>query len=302
MIQKVKLIIICACFLVLSNEYIFSEEESGCRMISAGPVAAWTAPVCCKGEFVVQPFFTYNRARGVFDSDSEYKSFSGGDRRNQYLEQLFAQLGVTDRLEIDGQIELQENYIKVAGESASSTGVGDSFVWMRYCAIEGKNNLPYVTGLFQVRLPTGKYEHSGLNHFGTDLTGTGSYDFGPGLILTQAIGKCVFHADVIYSFPMETDIDEVNTQHGNYFNYDAGIEYFFYKGFNVLFELNGFAQGDMKEDGRKISDSGNSYFVAGTGLGWSNEKIQTLLAYQRTVLGENNYANDSVIFTFVYGF
>jgi hypothetical protein len=280
---------------------VFAEENTECMFYSAGPAVTWTAPVCCKGEFVVQPFFVYNRTRGIFDSDSGYHSL-GGDKQYQFMEQLFAMFGITDHLELDGQIEIQENYIEQDGEKANSTGIGDSFLWLRYCVVSEKESTPHITGLVQLKLPTGKYENGDITKLGADLTGSGSYDLGPGLILTKSFGKLVLHADASYSFPFETDIDGVDIRYGNYLNYDLGIEYFLPKGFNILFEINGLVQDDSKEDGEKISDSDIYFVTAGTGIGWSNEKIQTLLAYQRIIAGKNNDANDSVIATFVYKF
>lgn len=281
---------------------VFAEEEIECELVSAGPITTWTAPVCCKGEFVIQPFLFYNRTRGIFDYDSDYHSLPEGDKKYQFQQQLFAQYGITNRFEIDGQIVLQENYIKENGESADSTGLSDSFLFLRYCAIEESKNIPHITGLFQVRLPTGKYENLNQDNLGTDLMGTGSYDPGFGVIMTKTVRPFMFHLDAIFSVPIETDIDGVETKYGNYLNYDFGVEYFLPKGFNFLLEFNGLVQGDTKEDGDNIDDSNVGYLIGGLGIGWSKKKIQTLLAYQRTLLGTNTDANDSVIFTFVYKF
>lgn len=215
---------------------------------------------------------------------------------------LFAQYGITNRLEIDGQIGYVENFIKESGESASSNGFSDSFLFLRYCAIEEAEKLPCITGLFQLKLPTGKYENLNPDKLGTDLIGTGSYDPGLGIIMTKTMGRFMLHLDAIYSVPIETDIDGAETRYGNYLNYDFGLEYFLPKGFNLLLEFNGLAQGDTKEDGEKIQDSNTNYFIGGLGIGWSCKKVQTLLAYQRTLLGTNSDANDSIIFTLVYKF
>ena len=78
---------------------------------SAGPITTWTAPLCGKGKIVVQPFFFYNNTRGFFDPDGHYESLPNGDWKYQFQEQLFAQLGLTDRLEIDGQTVYQQNIL-----------------------------------------------------------------------------------------------------------------------------------------------------------------------------------------------
>ena len=74
------------------------------------------------------------------------------------------------------------------------------------------------------------------------------------------------------------------------------------EGFNLVLEFNGFLQSDKKEDGAKAVSSDVNSLIVSPGIGWSNKKIQTLLAYQRTLVGTNTDANDSVVFTLVYPF
>jgi len=255
---------------------------------------------------VVQPFFFYNRTKGSFNSDGHYDSLLEGDKKSQYQEQLFAQYGITDKLEIDGQTVYQENYIKQDDAKAHDNGFGDSYLFLRYCAFEEKGWVPHITGLFQLKMPTGKYQHADPDKLGTDLMGAtsggGSWDQGLGLILTKKAKPFIFHADFLYSFSQRVKIDDVNTRYDNYLNYDFGVEYFLPKGFNLMFEANGFLQGDRKEEGEKIPNSDIKYLTVSPGIGWSCDKIQTLLSYQRVVAGTNTDANDSIIFTCVYTF
>lgn len=273
---------------------------------SAGPISTWTAPLCGKGKFVIQPFFFYNRARGIFNSDGHYDSLSGGDKKYQFQEQLFVQYGISDRLELDGQTVYQENYVKQDGSSAHDNGFGDSYLFLRYCALEEKGWLPHITGLFQLKMPTGKYENANSDKLGADLMGAtsggGSWDQGFGISLTKKLKPFIFHADAIYSFPQQVYVDDIKTRYANYLNYDFGLEYFLSKGFNLMFEVSGFSQGDKKEDGTKTPSSNIKYLTIAPGIGWSNDKIQTLIAYQRVVIGANTDANDSVVITCVYAF
>lgn len=67
----------------------------------------------------------------------------------------------------------------------------------------------------------------------------------------------------------------------------------------VVYQEN-FAQqggGDAHSNG-----FGDSYLSVAPGIGWSCDKIQTLLTYTRTLTGTNTDANDSVVFTLVYTF
>jgi len=305
--RRVFVWIVFVSFIFSNTTPVFAETgQEEWNPPSAGPITTWTAPVCGRGEFVVQPFFFSNRTRGVFNSEGHYDSLAKGDRKYQYQEQLFMQYGLTDRLEIDGQLVYQQNYVKEGDLKAHSMGFGDSYLFLRYCAIEEQNTLPHITGIFQLKIPTGKYQKADPDKLGTDLIGAtsggGSYDHGYGINLTKKLKPFIIHADAIYSFPIERKVDAVKTKYANYLNYDFGLEYFLPKGFNLMLEFNGFLQGDKKEDGGKIPSSDISYFSVAPGIGWSNEKIQTLLAYQRTLTGTNTEANDSVVLTFVYAF
>ncbi len=274
--------------------------------LSAGTLTTWTAPLCGKGKFVAQPFFFYNRTRGTFNSEGQYDSLPSGDKKYQYQQQLFMQYGLTDRLEIDAQTVYQENFIKQGDFKAHSKGLGDSYLFLRYCGIEENNALPHITGLFQLKFPTGKYQKLDPDKLGTDSMGAssggGSYDPGFGINLTKKIKPFILHFDAIYSFPLERKIDNAKTKYARYLNYDFGLEYFLPKDFNLMLEFNGFLQGDKEQDGGKVPVSDIQYLTVATGIGWSCVKIQTLLAYQRTLTGTNTDANDSFVLTFVYTF
>ena len=274
--------------------------------VSAGPVTTWTAPLCGKGKFVFQPFFFYNRTRGSFNQEGHYGSLPGDDRKFQFQEQLFTQYGLTDNLEIDAQTSYLENYARQSGRKAHSNGFGDSYLFLRYCALEEEKWLPHTNGLFQLKLPTGKYQKADTDKLGTDLRGAtsggGSYDLGYGINLSKKLKPFVFHTDAIYSFPQEVKVDGVKTKYSKYLNYDFGAEYFIGDRFNLMLELNGFLQGDKRQNGQKTPDSDIYSLTLAQGLGWSNDKIQTLLAYQRVLTGTNTDANHSVVFTFVYTF
>jgi len=274
--------------------------------VSAGPLTTWTAPLCDKVKLVVQPFLFYNRARGTFNSDSHYGSLPADDIKFQFQEQLFAQYGLSERLEIDAQAVYQENYAKQSNRKAHTNGAGDSYLFLRYCALEEERWLPHLTGIFQLKVPTGKYQKADPDKLGTDLMGAssggGSYDLGAGINLSKKLKPFVAHADFIYSVPQERKIDTVKTRYGRYLNYDFGVEYFMAAGFNLSFEFNGFLQADKNQNGEKTPATDAAYLILSPGIGWSSEKIQMLLGYQRTLTGTNTDANDSVVFTCVYTF
>ena len=269
---------------------------------SAGPINTWTAPVCGAHEGLAQPFFVFTHTRGVFNTESHYNSLTAGEKRSSFQQQLYLEYGITDKFEVSAQTGTQENYAEQAGLKAHTNGMTDSLLFLRYALAEEKTWLPELTGLFQVAMPTGKFQKADPNRLGTDIMGYGSYDFGYGIVMTKRIKPFKLHADVIYSFPKETKLDGIKTRYANYLNYDIGLDYFLPKGFNLLAEINGFLEGDTKQDGYKMPASDSKSLDAGFGVGWSNDKIQALIEYQRTVAGTNTDANDSAIITVVYNF
>lgn len=302
MLNRISIVIFTLGFIFLNTNSVFSEEPQEWSPYSVGPVIGWRAMVCGKRKLAVQPYFFYNRVRGVFDGEGNSNSLPEGDKNYQYQEDLFFQYGVTKRFEASLYLDYQQNYIKQGDLKAHSNGIGDTDLFLRYCFTEEKGWLPYITGLFRLGMPTGKYQHADPNKLGTDLMGNGSWDPGCGLIMTKKLKPFMISADASYAFPQRVKIDDVKTKYNTYSRYNFEVEYFLPKGFNLMFELNGFLQGDTKQDSIRTPSSSTKYLIVSPSIGWSNSKIQTLLAYQRVVVGTNVDAADSAVFTFVYTF
>jgi len=294
----------CALLLLLSP--VFADEEGQWNPPSAGPIFTGTASTVGKGKLTVQPFVFYNRTRGDFNDDGHYVSLPKGDKESQFQQQVSAQYGITDQWEFDTETVYQENYMTQGGIKAHEEGFGDSYLFTRYELIEEKGWMPAATGLLQLKMPTGKYQHEDPDKLGTDLmgasTGGGSWDPGVGINLTKKFKPFIAHADVIASFPQQVRVNGDKTQYGNYLNCDAAVEYFLPKGFNLMMEVNGLSQTDKKVNGEMVPASDTASLTMAPGIGWSNDRIQILIAYQRTLLGTNVDANDSIVATFVYTF
>lgn len=305
MFKKIILIFLLIGLNSVSSSFSHDEKEEW-SPISLGPITTWTSPLCEKGRLVVQPFLYYNRTRGAFNNEGDEDSLASGDTKWQKQYQLFMQYGLTDKLEVDAQTVYQENYRKQGSNTARSDGLGDSYLFSRYCLTEEKEWFPHTAALFQLKLPTGKYQKLDASRLGTDsmgaTSGGGSYDHGYGLIMTKRLKPFIVHADAIYSFPVENKVDGIKTRYDSYLNYDFGGEYILPKGFNLMLEFNGFLQGDKEQNGSKAPATDIKSFTIGTGIGWSCGKAQTLLAYQRTLAGTNADANDSAVFSLVYTF
>jgi hypothetical protein len=292
-------------FLLLFSSPVFAQERVGEEAwdpLSAGPATTWTAPMMEKGKLAVQPFIYYNRTRGSFDDDGQYAKLPEGDKEVQLQQYIFAQYGITDQWEMSAQTVFQQDYLTQGGVKAHHQGLGDSYVYARYKLAEEKSWLPETTGLVQLKVPTGKYQHEDPDKLGTDLMGTGSWDPGVGVNFTKRLKPFMVHGDAIVSFPQEVRVNGVKTQYADYLNYDVAIEYFLPKGFSLMMEFNGSVQGDQKDDGEKMPATDSSSLAFSPGIGWSNDRIQVLIVYQRTLSGTNADANDSAMVTFFYTF
>ncbi len=250
----------------------------------------------------ILPFLFINNTRGSYDSGGSFTALPDDDKPTARQLYLYMQYGVTDKLSFAGQLLYIKNFTRQTGLEADSAGLGDSNLFALYCLQEENKNKPCVTLLAQLKIPTGKFENANPDSLGTDIIGTGSYDPGVGIIMTKSMQPFVLHADLIYSMPLEATVDQIETKDGAYWNYDAGLEVIIGHGFNILLEGNGFAQGKTVADGTTVDDTNSSYIVFGPGIGWSNDKVQTLIALQTTTSGKNTDAINSWVFTLIYNF
>lgn len=302
-IAEVAGMLVCVIFFTSGNIYATHEENIIWQPTTPGPFTTFTAPLCEKEKFTVQPLYFFNTARGVFTEDGHYKSLSSSDYKYLQLIQLYMQYGVTEHIEVDAQPAWQMINIKEGPQSAESAGFADMLLIARYCAIDETKWCPRITGLFQVKLPTGKYEKSDEDRLDSDITGTGSTDFTYGLNFTKGIKPVLWHLDLLYTnIPSPVRIDGVKTHYSDIFIVNAAFEWIFYKKLNLLGELLWQTQGDAKLDGNRTPSTAQSSLIFSTGIGYSEKDWQLLVGYQRTLIGANVDANDTVAATVIIVF
>ncbi|MCM8758141.1 MAG: hypothetical protein NC903_03670, partial [Candidatus Omnitrophica bacterium] len=192
--------------------FVYAQEKW--EPVSAGPFTTWTAPLCGKNVLVIQPFFFYTHTRGTFDDDGNYNSLPQEERKSQFQEQLFIYYGLTDRLELDLQLTYQYNYAKQAELKAHDRGMSDTYLFLRYLFKEEDKFLPYITGLVQIKFPTGKYQKLDPDKLGVDAFGNGAYEPAGGIILTKNLKPFSFHFDAIYTHPLKRKVDGIKTIYG----------------------------------------------------------------------------------------
>jgi hypothetical protein len=277
---------------------LLAKEEEIWNPPSVGPVTAWIAPLCGSGKYTIIPRLFFSNTTGSYDTKSAFTKIETGSSANQSAQLLFGMYGITDKLEADVQLTYMENYAKNPLLSVSSSGLGDSLVYLRYCFAEENGALPHITAITQVKFPTGKYQYLDPAKSGTDYTASstgGAYDYGAGVVLTKSLRPFKVHLDSIYSIPAAATIDGVKTQYGNYINSDLAFELFLPAGFNLLGELNYFSQSDIYLNGVKSPSSGSNSLILSPGIGWSTETVQFLITYMRTLSGKNTDSVDSFV-------
>ncbi len=269
---------------------------------SVGPVTAWVAPLCDAKTGYVIPRFYFTNFRKQYDNSGNKESIGDDTKQAQQQQMIFAAYGLTSKLELDAQISLVENHATIGDQSASSTGWADSYLYLRYCLAPEQDNTPCITGMLQLKLPTGKYQDAAADKLGTDIIGTGSTDLGVGIVATKKIKPVILHGDLSVFHPFKATVDSVKIQYGNYVNYDLAAEYFLNNGINFMAELNGLWQGKEEDDGVTIDETDVTYLQLAPGIGYGNEKFAALLAYQLPLSGKNTVINETWVLNFLFSF
>jgi hypothetical protein len=263
--------------------------------VTPGPFTTFTAPVIDEGKFSIQPFYFFNIARGIFSGDRHYSSLPSKNYKYNEQIQLYTSYGLMKCVEVNVQPLWQMNNIKVGDKSAESAAFGDFLMNVRYCGIDESYWYPRITGLFQVKLPTGKYQKADPSKLGGDIIGTGSTDYTYGLSFTKGIKPVLWHLDLLYTnSPRPVRIDGIKTIFDDTYTVNGAFEWMITEKIDIMSEFSWNTQGDRKLDGNWTADTGKSSLIWAIGIGYSEKDWQVLVGYLRTLLGENIDANDSI--------
>lgn len=260
-----------------------------------GPFTTYTAPLTEKGKLSIQPFYFFSIARGFFDGDSHYSALPSEDYKYQQLINLYTSYGLMQCLELNVQPGWQITNIKYNKISAETAAFTDFLANIRYCGIEESYWCPRVTGMFQVKFPTGKYQKGDPDKLGADLPGTGSTDYTYGLSFTKGIKPVLWHLDLLYAnSPQPVRINGIKTKFSDTYTVNGAFEWMITEKIDIMSELNWQTQGDRKLDGEWAADSGKASLLWAIGIGYSEKNWQALFGYIRTLAGENVDANDTI--------
>ena len=289
--------------ILVSGAALAAEQKDIWEPTTPGPFTTFTAPVIEKNKFSIQPLYFFNIARGAFDGEGHYSSLPSKDYKYQQQIQLYTTYGLMQCVEINAQPSWQISNIKLDEKSAQSAAFADFMMNTRFCGIEESDWCPRITGMFMVKLPTGKFQKDDPEKLGGDLPGTGSTDYTYGLSFTKGIKPVLWHLDLLYAnLPQPVRIDGIKTKFDDTYTVNAAFEWLITEKIDIMSELNWNTQGDKKLDGDWTPDTGKSSLIWGFGIGYSEKDWQMLVGYQRTLLGENVYANDTIAATVIVTF
>ncbi|MDD5131256.1 MAG: transporter [bacterium] len=294
--------VIALLWLVFTVGDLLAAGEVEWSPTSIGPITTWTAPVCEGKSWYAVPRFYFTNFKKQYDNNGDKQNIGDDTTLTQQQQMIFAAYGLTDKLELDAQIALIENQATISDQSADSTGWADSYLILRDCLVEEQKQIPCLTAMLQLKLPTGKYEHASADKMGTDITGTGSMDLGVGMAATKKFKPAILHADFSLFYPFEATIDDVKVQYGNWITYDLAAEYFLENGVNFMAELNGFWQGEEEDDGVSLDDSDVAYLQFVPAIGYTYKDFTTSIAYQMPLSGKNALINETWILNFMVSF
>ena len=302
--DKFKLLFILILLILFAKDAASADDKKDVwQPVTPGPFTTYTAPLVGEKKLSIQPFYFFNVARGTFNGDGHYSSLPSKDYRYQQNINIYTSYGLTKCLELNVQPFWYINNVKRGQASAESAAFGDFLMNIRYCGIDETTWCPSITGIFQVKLPTGKYEKGDSAKLGTDLPGTGSTDYTYGFSFTKGIKPVLWHLDLLYAnSPQPVRIDGIKTKFNDTYTVNGAVEWLISEKIDIMSELNWQTQGDRKLDGNWTADTGKSSLIWSIGIGYSEKDWQVLVGYLRTLLGENVDANDTIGATVIVTF
>lgn len=259
-----------------------------------GPLTDWPATVNETGTWSVQPYFFYGTQRGNYDNDGNYTAMPDGDYNRQATFYALATYGLFKDFDLSAQTILYHTAASISGATASSARIGDSNLFARYHFMKDEGWKPSMSLFLLAGIPTGKYENAEPAKLGADITGSGAWSTGYGLLTQKNFGNFNLYADAYVTTPFRTTVDDVQTKYGAQFNYDFAVEYALPHDFNLLLEFNGVATGRTAYDGVKADGTDTASLNVTPGIGYSRGNISAVVGYQRTISGKNTGAWDTL--------
>jgi len=272
-----------------------------------GPIVTDTAVPIEKGHFAVQPTFGYSFVTHDFTGNWKRAS-EEGDFQSFSMDWKLA-YGPIENMEVFVVIPFVYNWARGMDEqesngrrSASSGGLGDVNLTMKYRLMEETSCLPTITALFSVDFPTGKFKNLNRDDLGTDATGGGSYVFTPGINISKYIKPFIVYANLWYSMPTSFTDDEGEQYPGDFVTVNLAAEYPITEKWIALMELTS-SWGGGRLFGPKTNTPQEDLLSVVPGIEYlATDKFSLALGPNIDLIGKNTDATIAPLFSMVYCF
>ena len=272
-----------------------------------GPILSDTAVPIEKGKFAIQPTFVYGVVTDTFDRNWARRS-AGGDFQSFSMNWRFT-YGPVENMEIFAVIPYVYNWARnvtepgLAGDrSASSGDLGDINFTVKYRLVRETETLPTVTALLSTGFPTGRFRGLNSGKLGTDVTGTGSYVFTPGINVSKYVKPFVLYGNFWYSMPTSRDADDGRRIPGDFFTVNFAAEYPMTEKWVALLELTShWGCGPIFGPAANVPQS--SLFSVAPGIEYmATDKFSLALGLNVDLVGKNTNATVAPLLSMIYLF
>jgi hypothetical protein len=169
-----------------------------------GPIITDTAVPMDTGKFAIQPTFGMSFVNNSLTQNWRRIS-AGGNFKTFGMDYKFT-YGLIKNMEVFVVVPYVHNWANSVKElgpngerSASSGGLSDINLTLKYQLLEEGPQNPTVTALFSTDFPTGHFRHLNPGRLGTDVLGGGAYAFTTGLNASKYLKPFVVYANVWYT-------------------------------------------------------------------------------------------------------
>jgi len=283
-----------------------------------GPIITDTAAVIEKGKFSLQPTWEYSIVTNSFSSSWRRVS-AGGDYAsfNQYVKLTY---GLWDNLEVFVEmVTYSHNWARRVNEpgprgetSADFGSIGDTLLVLKYQFTQEGPIMPIITGYFGTEFPTGHYRHFNPGRLGTDQTGEGAYRFYLGANLQKYLEPFIVYGNIWYRIGTSYKTDgedslgnpiQVRVHPRNSVVINLAAEYPLTKKWVALLEVLSNWDTGFQLTGSRFNQPAGSLLAVSPGIEYmATEKLSMALGLYVDVIGKNNDATVTPIFSLVYAF
>jgi len=272
-----------------------------------GPIVTDTAIPIEKGHFAVQPTFGFSFKTDSFTGNWKRGS-TGGDYQSFSNDWKIA-YGPIENMEVFVVIPVAYNWARNVDEpspdvkrSASSGGLGDLNLTMKYRVVEETKCLPTITALFAVDFPTGKFKNLNANDLETDEIGSGSYVFTPGINFSKYIKPFIVYANLWYSMSTDHTGDDGKKHPRDTVTINLAAEYPITEKWVALMELTS-SWGAGRLFGPKANTDQEDLLSVVPGIEYmATDKFAMAFGINFDLIGRNEDATIGPLFSMVYSF